>query len=69
MEPKPGVKTTEFWVVILVTVIMLASGLTIREGVLSFQLDIDLVQWWIIGAGGGYPVSRGLAKLGGKTNA
>ncbi len=68
MGPKPGFKTTEFWVVVLTFFVAMISGLSITDGVVSYQLNQEVVQWWILGAGAGYPISRGLSKVGGNAS-
>ena len=35
---------------------------TVTGGAVDFALNQEVVQWWILGSGGGYAVSRGLAK-------
>ena len=32
-------------------------------------MNQEVVQWWILGAGAGYPISRGLSKVGGNAPA
>lgn len=63
MDPKPGFKTTEFWLLILGFLVVVLSGFTVSHGVISFALDIELLKWWLLG-GGGYAVSRGMTKGG-----
>jgi hypothetical protein len=59
VETRPGIKTTEFWVMVLALAVT-----TVQEAVGIFHITdarVLLVQSFVVGA---YTLSRGLAKLG-----
>ena len=61
MTPKPGWETTEFCGLMLG--FLLVSGLSIESGSVSYALNLDLAELWLVAAGG-YSVSRGMSKMG-----
>ena len=61
MNPdKPGLKTTEFWLVLLGFALTLLTGLTVADGVVSFTLDLEFAKWWLAAV---------MAYIGGRTIA
>jgi hypothetical protein len=65
---KPGIKTTELWVVIVGLVAVIVHGLTITDGSINYAINTELLKWWMLAGVGGYNAARGFAKFGnGKT--
>lgn len=56
MKVKPGVKTSEFWIVLGVSVIMF-----IAEQAVGLSIDPNMVLG-MFGLSGAYVISRGMAK-------
>lgn len=56
MEPKPGIKTTEF------AVLVGSAAMIIAKGVIEGQLDAELIKWWMATAVG-YMGVRGGTKV------
>ncbi len=46
---KPGLRTTEFWLVIFGFVLVVLGGLRIEQNLASFALDLELSKWWLGG--------------------
>jgi len=56
-EIKPGIKTTEL--ILSVVVLAIGGALVLVNDSLDAQVWVDLAKWVV----GGYAISRGLAKL------
>lgn len=55
---KPGIKTTEFWLIIFGFLLVVLGGLTAEQNLISFKLDLELAKWWLGGV---------LAYIGGRS--
>lgn len=57
IEVKPGIKTTEL--ILCIVVLGIAGAMVLVNDSLSAEVWVDLAKWVV----GGYALSRGLAKL------
>ena len=60
MNDKPGIKTTEFWLVLLGFALTVLTGFTVVDGVINFELDLEFAKWWLAAV---------MAYIGGRTVA
>ena len=63
---KPGIKTTEFWLLIFGFLLVVFSGLTVERNEASFRLDLELAKWWLGGLLA-YVGARSWVKTSGKS--
>lgn len=61
MNTKPGIKSTEFYLLLLGFAYAVLSGLEIDNNFVTFKLDLELAKWWL-GAVIAYVGARGYVK-------